>query len=282
MKKILISMTVIAFAWIAGAQNPTVVDLSVTRHGPEKGTLVIIGGGKVTDVIWDRFLELAGGENAKIVVITNASGPSENGHMGTIDYLSKRLGEDRVTQMHLTTIDEANDEQNLKVIREATGVYFTGGRQWRIAEVYLNTKVHRELFALLARGGVIGGSSAGASIQGSFLWRGDTRGPQHLIGDHTQGLGFLKLSAIDQHILVRNRQHDLDAFIKAAPEFIGIGIDESTAIVVTGDEFEVIGKSYVAVHQAGREKFFFLRPGQRYDLKEHKVIVPKRNDEAAK
>lgn len=275
-------MTVIAFAWIAGAQNPTVVDLSVTRHGPEKGTLVIIGGGKVTDVIWDRFLELAGGEKADIVVITNASGPGETGHMGTIDYLSKRLGEDRVTQMHLTTIDEANDEKNLKVLREATGVYFTGGRQWRIAEVYLNTKVHRELFALLARGGVIGGSSAGASIQGSFLWRGDTRGPQHLIGDHTQGLGFLKLSAIDQHILVRNRQHDLDAFIKAAPEFIGIGIDESTAIVVTGDEFEVIGKSYVAVHQAGREKFFFLRPGQRYDLKEHKVIVPKRNDEAAK
>ena len=282
MKKILISMMVIAFAWIAGAQNPTVVDLSVTRHGPEKGTLVIIGGGRVTDEVWDRFLELAGGENAKIVVITNASGPGETGHMGTINYLSKRLGEDRVTQMHLTTIDEANDDKNLKVLREATGVYFTGGRQWRIAEVYLNTKVHRELFALLARGGVIGGSSAGASIQGSFLWRGDTRGPQHLIGDHTLGLGFLKLSAIDQHILVRNRQHDLDAFIKAAPEFIGIGIDESTAIVVTGDEFEVIGKSYVAVHQAGREKFFFLRPGQRYDLKEHKVIVPKRNDEAAK
>lgn len=272
----------IAFAGIAGAQNPTVVDLSVTRHGPEKGTLVIIGGGKVTDVIWDRFLELAGGEKAKIVVITNASGPGETGHMGTINYLSKRLGEDRVTQMHLTTIEEANDDKNLKPLREATGVYFTGGRQWRIAEVYLNTKVHQELFALLARGGVIGGSSAGASIQGSFLWRGDTRGPQHLIGDHTQGLGFLKLSAIDQHILVRNRQHDLDAFIKAAPEFIGIGIDESTAIVVTGDEFEVIGKSYVAVHQAGREKFFFLRPGQRYDLKEHKVIVPKRNDEAAK
>lgn len=272
----------IAVAGTAGAQNPTVVDFSVTRHGPEKGTLVIIGGGRVTDEVWDRFLELAGGEKAKIVVITNASGPGETGHMGTINYLSKRLGEDRVTQMHLTTIDEANDDQNLKVLREATGVYFTGGRQWRIAEVYLNTNVHRELFALLARGGVIGGSSAGASIQGSFLWRGDTRGPQHLIGDHTQGLGFLKLSAIDQHILVRNRQHDLDAFIKAAPEFIGIGIDESTAIVVTGDEFEVIGKSYVAVHQAGREKFFFLRPGQRYDLKEHKVIVPKRNDEAAK
>ena len=256
------------------AQNPTVVDLSTTRHGPEKGSLVIIGGGKVTDAIWDRFLSLAGGENARIVVITNASAPDDSSYLRTISYLAGRLGRDRVSRLHLNTIDEANDESNLQELRAATGVYITGGRQWRIAEVYLNTKVHRELFALLARGGVIGGSSAGASIQGSLLWRGDTRGAQHLIGDHTQGLGFLKLSAIDQHILVRNRQHDLDAFIKAAPEFIGIGIDESTAIVVTGDTFEVIGKSYVAVHQAGRDRFFFLRPGQRYDLKEHKSIHP--------
>ena len=256
------------------AQNPTVVDLSTTRHGPEKGSLVIIGGGKVTDAIWDRFLSLAGGKNARIVVITNASAPDDSSYLRTISYLAGRLGGDRVSRLHLNTIDEANDESNLQELRAATGVYITGGRQWRIAEVYLNTKVHRELFALLARGGVIGGSSAGASIQGSLLWRGDTRGAQHLIGDHTQGLGFLKLSAIDQHILVRNRQHDLDAFIKAAPEFIGIGIDESTAIVVTGDTFEVIGKSYVAVHQAGRDRFFFLRPGQRYDLKEHKSIHP--------
>lgn len=272
MRRLFSFLLCLGFVWGAMAQNPTVVDLSVTRHGPEKGSLVIIGGGKVTDEIWDRFLDLAGGADARIVVITNASGPGETGHQGTLNYLSGRLGEDRVTQMHLTTIDEANDDRNLEVLRQATGVYFTGGRQWRIAEVYLNTKVHRELFALLNRGGVIGGSSAGASIQGSLLWRGDTRGAQHLIGDHTQGLGFLKLSAIDQHILTRNRQHDLDAFIKAAPEFIGIGIDESTAIVVTGDIFEVIGKSYVAVHQAGRERFFFLRAGQRYDLKEHKMV----------
>ncbi|MBP5211034.1 MAG: cyanophycinase [Bacteroidales bacterium] len=271
MKRLLLSVLFAFCAAVVLAQNPTVVDLSQTRHGPEKGTLVIIGGGTVTDDIWDCFIELAGGKNARIVVITNASG-DEDLHSGTIRTLVSKLGQDRVTQMHLKTIDEANDDRNLTALRQATGVYFTGGRQWRIAEVYLNTKVHRELFALLNRGGVIAGSSAGASIQGSLLWRGDTRGAQHLIGDHTQGLGFLKLSAIDQHILVRNRQHDLDAFIKAAPEFIGIGIDESTAIVVKQDVFEVIGKSYVAVHQAGRDKFFFLRKGQKYDLKNHKVM----------
>lgn len=253
------------------AQNPTAVDLSVTRHGPEHGSLLIIGGGRVTDELWDCFISLAGGKDARIVVITNASDASDT-HASTFEAISSRIGADRVSRMHLLTIDEANEDKNLEELRRATGIYFTGGRQWRIAEVYLNTKVHRECFALLERGGVIAGSSAGASIQGSMLWRGDTRGPEYLIGDHTQGLGFLKLSAIDQHILVRNRQHDLDAFIKAAPEFIGIGIDESTAIVVKGDVFEVIGKSYVAVHQAGRDKFFFLRPGQRYDLREHKPV----------
>ena len=273
MKKLTLFLLGLACCLGLQAQNPTAVDLSETRHGPAKGTLVIIGGGTVTDEIWDRFVSLAGGKNARIVVITNASGPGDDYHSTAIAALTARLGADRVTRMHLATIDEANDEKNLADLRRATGIYFTGGRQWRISEVYLNTKVHRECFALLARGGVIAGSSAGASIQGSFLWRGDTRGPQHLIGDHTQGLGFLKLSAIDQHILVRNRQHDLEAFLKAAPEFIGIGIDESTAIVVERDVFEVIGESYVAVHQADREKFFFLRKGQKYDLKEHKPIV---------
>ncbi len=276
MRKLILFLSGLVLALGAAAQNPTVVDLSVTRHGPEHGSLLIIGGGRMTDVLWDSFFELAGGSDSRIVVITNASAPEDTSYFSTIRAISNRIGKDRVSRMHLTTIDEANDEKNLKELRRATGVFITGGRQWRIAEVYLNTKVHRELFALLSRGGVIAGTSAGASIQGSLLWRGDTRGAQHLIGDHTQGLGFLKLSAIDQHILVRNRQHDLDAFIKAAPEFIGIGIDESTAIVVKGDEFEVMGKSYVSGHQAGRERFFFLRPGQRYDLMEHKPISPQR------
>ncbi len=274
MKRLFLLLAGMACSLALSAQNPTAVDLSETRHGPEKGSLVIIGGGTVTDEIWDRFIDLAGGKNARIVVITNASGPGDDYHSAAIDALSERLGADRVTRMHLATIDEANDEKNLAPLRRATGIYFTGGRQWRISEVYLNTKVHRECFALLARGGVIAGSSAGASIQGSFLWRGDTRGPQYTIGDHTQGLGFLKLSAIDQHILVRNRQHDLRDFINAAPRFIGIGLDESTAIEVHGDLFTVVGESYVAVHYKGQQDFKFLRAGQQFNLKTREIIIP--------
>ena len=95
---------------------------------------------------------------------------------------------------------------------------------------------------------MIAGTSAGASIQGSFLWRGDTKGSHILVGDHTQGLGFLKNSAIDQHLLRRNRQFDLVDFIRQSPDLIGLGLDESTAVLVQKDTFEVIGKSYVAVY----------------------------------
>ena len=247
------------------AQKPTALRGTATAHGPESGALLVIGGGTVTPEIWDRFLDLAGGQQARIVVITNASGDTDS-HSAAIRELERRLGADRVIQMCLQDIREANDPALIAPLTRATGIYFTGGRQWRISEVYLNTLAHQAMWDLLDRGGVIAGSSAGASIQGSLLWRGDTSGPDILVGDHTQGLGFMKYTAIDQHILVRNRQHDLKAFIDAAPDYIGIGIDESTAIEVHGDTLSVVGKSYVAVHAKGQDGFRFLRPGQTYDL----------------
>ena len=264
----------------AYAQNPIKIDSTETRHGPENGSLVIIGGGGATDEIWDKIIELAGGvENARFVIITNAMGDYTHLYQNEGKAIRERIGDDRVTQLHLTTIREANDEANLGLIRNATGIFFMGGRQWRIADAYLNTLVHQEFFNLLNRGGVIAGTSAGASIQGSFLWRGDTSGANILIGNHTQGLGFLRNSAIDQHLLARNRQFDLVDFIKAAPTYIGIGLDEATSIVVIRDELEVIGRSVVAIYEPdGEQPFFLLRQGQRYDLKERKIIRPQRRD----
>ena len=273
MKRGLLLILAALFASLTlSAQRPTAVKSS-TAHGPEKGSLIVIGGGTVTPEIWDRFVELAGGKDAQIVVITNASGEEDDYHTTALVELRNRLNYSfSVTRMHLKDIAEANDPEKIAPLKTASGIFFTGGRQWRISEVYLNTLAHQEMWNLLQRGGVIAGSSAGASIQGSFLWRGDTLGPNILIGDHTQGLGFMKRTAIDQHILVRNRQHDLQNFIKAAPDYIGIGIDESTAIEVHGDTFTVIGKSYVAIHHKGLEDFIFLRPGQQYDLKGLQII----------
>ncbi|MDR3126913.1 MAG: cyanophycinase [Tannerellaceae bacterium] len=275
MKRIIYELLLVS-GWLLSvqAQNPIKVVPSELRHGPEKGALVIIGGGTVVPEIWDTIITLAGGvDSARFVVVTNASG-EDDFHSGAVDTLSHRLGADKVTRLHLQTIKEANEEANLEPIRRATGIYFSGGRQWRIADAYLNTLAHQAFFDLLDRGGVIAGSSAGASIQGSFLWRGDTKGANIRIGDHTQGLGFLRNAVIDQHILVRNRQFDLQDFLKAAPHFIGIGLDESTAIVVVGDELKVTGKSYVAIHHTEQDTipFFFLRKGQIYDLKARKLI----------
>lgn len=281
MKKVFL-IALVAWTTLTGfAQTPITIGKYSTQHGPENGSLVIIGGGQHPAYVVDKIVELAGGKDkAKIVVVTNASGTDEDYHSKTIEEFTERVGKKNVSALNLKTIEEANDDKNLKALKEATGVFFTGGRQWRITDVYLNTKAHKYFNDVLARGGVISGSSAGASVQGSLLWRGDTKGAHILIGDHTQGLGFLRYSAIDQHILARNRQSDLAEYIAAAnkliPEgqtkFIGIGIDEATAIVVQKDVFEVIGNSYVAVHGGhnnfGRNDSLFqvLKPGDKYDL----------------
>ena len=168
----------------------------------------------------------------------------------------------------------------MQPLLEARGVWFPGGRQWRLADAYLGTKVHDELWALLGRGGVIGGSSAGAPLQGSYLARGDTATNTVMMGDHEVGLGFLRNVAIDQHLLRRNRQFDLLEVITAHPELLGIGLDENTGIIVQGDEFEVIGASYVVIYDAERQldsggQFYFLAPGDRYNLKAREAARPR-------
>lgn len=248
-----------------------------TVHGPEKGSLLIIGGNVgSTASIWNKFTELAGGrEKAHIVVITAASGDSAAYDTADVNTVKRQTGIADVVLLHTHDLRTANSEAFIAPLKRATGVYFVGGRQWRIADCYLNTLTHQAFFDVLNRGGVIAGSSAGASIQGSFLWRGDTKGPDILIGDHTQGLGFLKNSVIDQHVLRRNRQFDLVNLIEKAPQLIGIGLDEATAVLVQRDTLQVIGRSYVAIYDHGSTvsgPFFFLSEGQKYDLKERKMI----------
>jgi cyanophycinase len=136
----------------------------------------------------------------------------------------------------------------------------------------------------LDRDGVIGGSSAGATIQGSYLARGDTRTNTIMMGDHEQGLAFVKNVAIDQHVLRRNRQFDLLEIVAARPDLLGIGIDENTAIVVHGDEFEIIGQSYVLIYDNQRQidsggDFYFLGVGDRFNLATREALRGERSIE---
>ena len=239
--------------------------------GPANGALVIVGGAMQDQAIVERFLNLAGGPEAPIVVIPTAGGADQYDQYWRGLRSFKAAGATDLTVLHTTDRREADSDEFVDAIRTARGVWFGGGRQWRLADSYLNTKVHEELWALLERGGVIGGSSAGATIQGSYLARGDTRTNTIMMGDHEVGLGFVKNVAIDQHLLRRNRQFDLLEIVRARPELLGIGLDENTAIVIQGDEFEVIGQSYVAIYDNTRQidsggDFYFLRPGDRYNL----------------
>lgn len=249
------------------------------QQGPESGSLVIVGGAMRDPAIVDRFLQLAGGPDSAIVVIPTAGGADhyDQSWRGTRPFIE--AGASDVTVLHTYDRDEADSEAFVEPLLAARGVWFGGGRQWRLADSYLGTRAGREIRNVLARGGVIGGSSAGATIQGEYLARGDTGGNRVMMGDHEVGFGFVSGVAIDQHLLKRNRHFDLLEIIEAHPELLGIGLDEDTAIVVRGNQFVVIGSSYVAIYDAQREidsggSFYFLAPGDRYDLTRREPFRP--------
>lgn len=249
--------------------------------GPSNGYLVIVGGAMRDPAIFGRFLELAGGPKAPIVIIPTAGGGEHYDQHWSGLRRYREAGAKNLTVVHTKDRSVADSEEFVRPIQEARGVFFTGGRQWRLADSYLNTRTHKELLAILDRGGVIGGSSAGATIQGSFLVRGDTKGNTVMMGDHLEGFGFLRNVGIDQHLLKRNRHFDMIDVIEKHPELLGIGLDEDTAIVVHGDQFEVIGQSYVIIYDHTRKippegKFYFLAPGDRYNLKTRQATRPAR------
>ncbi len=249
-----------------------------THIGPQNGSLVIAGGEELGE-IYHKFIALAGGRSAPIVLVPTAAEKDYSGLYAPCMKAFMQAGAHNLGVLHTRDREVADSEEFLSKLRDAQGVWFTGGRHWRVTDAYLNTRTHEALFALLDRGGVIGGSSAGATLQGTFMIRGDTSGPEIIIGDHVKGFGFLRNVSIDQHHLVRNRQYDMLEVVEAHPELLGIGIDEGTAIIVHGDEFAVFGRSYVAIYdnqqtfgRAGR--FYFLRSGDRYNMGTREILKP--------
>jgi cyanophycinase len=255
-----LGLTVLLF----GAGMPG-ADWGVT--GPEKGTLVIVGGGDLPNVIVDRFVSLAGGRAARVVVIPTAGEEDRYGQdYGGADFL-KKAGVAHVTVLHTRDRAVADTEEFTRPLREATGVWLPGGRHWRFVDSYLHTRTQRELELVLERGGVIGGSSAGATIQGSYMVRGAREGNTILMAPgYEVGFGFMKNATIDQHLLKRKRERDLLEVIARHGELLGIGIDEGTAIVVWRNEFEVIGVSKVAIYEPGKKAFYVLEAGDKLEL----------------
>ncbi len=250
------------------------------RVGPSQGTLMLVGGIERGTPLVEYFLELAGGNDVPIVVIPTAMGADhyDESSFGPNQVIG--AGGTQVTVLHADDRTVADSEAFVAPIRAARGVWISGGRQWRLADRYLGTATQDALEDLLARGGIIGGSSAGATIMGSYLARGDTKSNEIMMGDHEEGFGFLRDVTIDQHLLTRNRHFDLLEIVRARPELLGLGIDADTAIVVQRDRFQVVGRGYVAIydHESSIDSggsFYFLAGGDEYDLVARKpVIVP--------
>jgi cyanophycinase len=257
------------------------------EYGPAKGTLVIVGGGSTDGTgIMETFINLAGGPDAKFVILPTAGGnKTTDGQIKvyneeTVVANWKKRGLKNVRMVHTHDPKIADTEEFIQPLREANAVWFVGGRQWNIVDSYMNTAAYREFHKVLERGGVIGGSSAGATIQGDYLVRGAIAGSQIMMTpepEHEHGFSFLRKTAIDQHINARNRWDDLIPVIKKYPNLLGIGLSEGTAIIVKGDRFEVIGSWKVAIHDNSRayqpweKPYYVLSEGDVYNMKTRQV-----------
>jgi len=273
---------------IAGRGAISTSGQEAPEYGPARGTLVIAGGGELDGSgILEKFIALGGGpEKGRFIIVPTAGGNrTREGELR--EYKPEEVlrpwkarGVAHVAMLHTPDPKVADADAFVKDLREATAVWFNGGRQWNIVDSYADTLTLRELHKVLERGGVIGGTSAGATIQGHYLVRGDTSGAEIMMtkeAHHQHGFAFLRKSAIDQHINTRHRWDDLIPVIRTYPDLLGIGLSERTAIIVAGDTFEVIGAWKVAIHDNARiyqpweKPYYVLSAGDAYDMKARRI-----------
>ena len=213
-----------------------------------KGALVIVGGGGMPDAVRDRFVALAGGKAARLVVIPTASAAADEPAEAE-GFLQpwRKYEPTSLARLHTRARAEADDPAFARALDGATGVWFSGGDQSRLTAAYLDTATHRALRAVLDRGGVVGGTSAGAAVMSDVMIEGGN--PKAQVG---RGFGFVAHAVVDQHFLRRDRMTRLLGVLADRPDLVGFGIDEATALVVEGDRWSVLGRSYVVAVQLDR------------------------------
>jgi cyanophycinase len=227
---------------------------SFPQHGGlvAEGSVIIIGGAedKVRDrVILNRFVALAGGRDATVAVISTASslgqeaGEKYKGVFGD-------LGVGRVRTIHAVTRPQANDETAVRALRDATGIFMTGGNQLRLSSTIGGTRLADAVLEQFRQGAVVAGTSAGASAMSSHMIAFGASGatPKHRMAQIAAGLGVIPGVIIDQHFQQRNRLGRLLSLIAQNPSLLGLGVDEDTAGVVGPDHvMEVIGRGSITV-----------------------------------
>ncbi len=213
-----------------------------SAKGPEKGSLVICGGGTLPESLRGKVLQLAGGEFARIVVISTASQTADLPDVETYVAWWRRQKLAEFNILHTRSREVADSDSFVESLKRATGVWFLGGNQAWLIDTYSGTRTETEMHNLLERGGVIGGTSAGAAVMSKLMIR---RGSPTL--ELSRGFSFIDGAVIDQHFVRRQRQDRLLKVIEQHPELVGLGIDEGTALLVQGRRLSVLGESEVRI-----------------------------------
>lgn len=249
------------------------------RVGPERGTVIVVGGGAMGPEITGRFIQAAGGPDALIIDIPTAGGDTVYDQNAPGARGLRAAGAHNVVVLHTSNRKIADTDSFPSIIAKAGGVWFEGGRQFHLVDSYAGTKTEKAFDDLLARGGVVGGSSAGASILGDFLVRGAPSNNNFIMDypGYEKGFAFLKNVGIDQHVVARSRLADLaDSIMPRHPGLLGISEDEGTAWVVRGDTAEIVGRNRAFVYGGTAtdpgKPFLTLHPGDRYDLGARRVL----------
>jgi cyanophycinase len=258
--------------------------------GPSNGSLVLLGGEFRPDVL-ERFVTLAGGPEANFVYIPTAASSlrlpngfiydppnSDTPAANTKEFgeeLAKLFGVKKITLLHTRDRKRADSQEFVALLQKANGVWLSSGNPGRLADAYLGTRTQQEIEKVLERGGVIGGNSAGAIIQGSYIVRGRPDKPVLMAKGHERGFGFLTNVAVNPHLTEQKRETELVTVLDFHPKLLGLGLDEKAFIVVRGHSFEVFGEGRVAVYdnqKHGNSWYYWLKPGDKFDLQKRAKI----------
>jgi cyanophycinase len=257
------------FVWLSSLSvwSGATAPVHARSAGPARGTLLAIGGGVRGLEIQDAAIRF-GGKPARWVYIPTALNDADVTMAEPPAFIARSGG--TVTLLHTRDRKVADSEAFTAPLRAATAVFIEGGRQWRLVDAYAGTRTETELRAVLDRDGLISGTSAGATIQGSFLVRGSPRSNEILMAPgYERGFGYLSNVAIDQHVRERDREKDLSVVVAAHPGLLGVGLDASAAVIVQGNTMTVIGDGVVWITDGadhGGEPFYTLQPGARFNL----------------
>src|SRR4028118_1558166 len=270
-----------------------------------RGILMAIGGAEERtpeSPILKEFVRLAGGKRANIVVMTVATDSPEEVGAEYIEVFEK-IGVKSVQAVDVSSRADAIAEENIKAVREASGLFFTGGDQLHITSLIGGTELQKAIHEIYEKGIIIGGTSAGAAMMSnSMILQGDgEEAPKLGAVEMGPGMDLIVGCMIDTHFSQRGRHGRLLTAVAHYPQDMGIGLDENTAMIVDKGEMRVMGTGAVTIIDAGGMTYantpyiekgqnlaladvrvHVVCEGEKFNLFERQMIIPKEAQHRAK